>query len=142
MKKVRTLCTVLVCLALATSAAFSQQPTSPQNPPQQNFQQPKADVSKDAPAEGAGGDGQTHGCARDDLLHGRGEWRGVREQAIENINQAIANLNKSSTTAHRTCRGNKPQRTLGSNRDLPRFDCLSARAIPATRDQGVVGPYV
>ena len=31
--------------------------------------------------------------ARDDLLHGRGEWEGFREQAIENINQAIANLN-------------------------------------------------
>lgn len=78
MKKVRRLCTVLVCLALATSAAFSQQPT---------------DVSKDVPAEGAGGDEKLTG-ARDDLLHGRGEWGGFREQAIENINQAIANLNK------------------------------------------------
>lgn len=31
--------------------------------------------------------------ARDDLLHGGGLWGG-REQAIENINQAIANLNR------------------------------------------------
>ena len=32
--------------------------------------------------------------ARNHLLHGGGEWGGFPEQAIENINPAIANLNK------------------------------------------------
>jgi len=95
MKKAGTLCAVVVCLALATTAAFSQQPTSPQNPPKQSFQQPRADVSQDVPAEmRAAMDKLT--SSRNDLMHDGSEWRGFREQAVENVNQVIANLNKAT----------------------------------------------
>ena len=57
------------------------------------FRQPKADVSQDVVAEMQAG--WTLTSARNDLMHAGSEWGGFGEQAIENINQAIANLNKA-----------------------------------------------